>query len=183
MLRLVQRRASRRTTVTPARVAEIGNPPVNNSYTATGMSNASPPMPRSLRFRIAIILLTAAVFLSALAVAYWYFLLRAPLAGNTHHDFGDVVLTQPTTEFTHRFHLTNDTVDTITIAGIRPDCGCVRVEASTRVLKSGDSVDVNATLLLSCEGLKRTRIHLDLGEHGRQVLRLQATGIRPHSPD
>lgn len=112
--------------------------------------------------------------LLAAGFAYWYFLLRQPLAGRTSHDFGRVNMVQgETVELHHTFHLTNRTSKPIVISAIKPECGCLVVHAGPQTIERGQSVDLPITMTF--KGASKTvPILLDLGEAGLQMLRVKA---------
>jgi hypothetical protein len=135
----------------------------------------------SSRLRLILIIVLAAVaLLSAGAYAYWFFLIRGPLAGDTSHDFGDVVLQGGRNiKVTHTFHLTNRLDEPLTIKGVRADCGCVTLHDLQRTLESGESFDLPVTFQTQA-GPRSALIHIIFDDGRTQTLSVKAVG-RPQS--
>lgn len=131
-------------------------------------------MPRPSRLVIVLALISVAM-IGAGAYAYWHFLLRAPLAGDSSHDFGDVWLEGETALVEHTFRLANRLERPLTIAAIRPDCGCLTTRDVRRTLAPGAAFDVPVTLV--AKGGKRTAIaHVVLDDGTSMALRVRANG-------
>ena len=111
------------------------------------------------------------------ALAYWFFLLRGPMAGETHHDFGSInIEVGKIVELQHTFHLTNRTGHPVTLRAVRPECGCVATQAQPRTIQPGESLDVPVTFSLSKAIAKTVLIQLDLADAGLEPLFVKATG-------
>jgi hypothetical protein len=136
-------------------------------------------MSRRLRL-ILIILLAAVALLSAGAYAYWFFLIRGPLAGDTSHDFGEVALRGGRNiQVAHTFHLTNRLDEPLTIKGVRADCGCVTLRDLQLTLESGESFDLPVTFQTTA-GPRSALIHIIFDDGRTQTLSVKAVG-RPQS--
>lgn len=110
--------------------------------------------------------------------AYYWFLVRGPLAGDTSHDFGEVVVTGAKAEVSHTFRLVNRTHRTITINRVIPECGCVQVTPGSAVVEPGEHVELNAVLSVYATGSKTTPIQLIMDEGKVQFLHVKARGRR-----
>ena len=75
--------------------------------------------------KIALLVLLVVLVVVGGGWGLWYITIgRGPLAGDLHHDFGTVILTDREATARHVFHLTNRTDDTLAIRAIRSSCGC-----------------------------------------------------------
>lgn len=104
--------------------------------------------------------------------------MRGPLAGQTHHDFGDVAIpVEGPAILTHTFQLTNRTRAPLTIFAARPDCGCLTTNAAFPItIAPHERIDLPITMqyLGSDPRGKTVHIRLDLGETGGQSLWVKA---------
>jgi hypothetical protein len=128
--------------------------------------------------RVLVCLVCVAVVLAAGGFAYYWFLIRGPLAGDTSHDFGEVVVTGAKIDVSHTFHLVNRTDGVLTIDRVIPECGCVHIAPSKAVVEPGRSLDVVATLSVSATGSKTTPIRMIFDTGKVQFLHVTATGRR-----
>lgn len=128
---------------------------------------------------ILVVVAAVVAIFSAGAYAYWFFLIRGPLAGETSHDFGDVPLHDDTTPVQYTFHLANRLGHPLTIAAIRPECGCTSVSDVRKTLQSGEAFDLPVTLTVK-GGPRTVLIYVIFGDDHEQTLRLKATG-KPQS--
>jgi len=143
-----------------------------------GWSNHSndATIPLMSRFRTLIILTAFTVaFLSGGVYAYWFFLIRGPLAGETSHDFGEVPLYEDTAKVDYTFHLTNRLSHPLTINAIRPECGCLTTQDVHETLAPGAAFDLPVTLIAKT-GPRTVIIHVIFGDDNVQTLRVKATG-------
>lgn len=117
-----------------------------------------------------------ALLSGSLAFAYWYFLVRGPLAGETTHDFGVVPMAESQVKLHHTFHLYNRLREPVTILAVKPECGCVVADMEPVTLEPGEPFDLPVTLTLS-DPAKTVllRVVFD-GDHGVQMLKLRAAG-------
>jgi hypothetical protein len=136
----------------------------------TDLPTSSHPAPRSSlgrQLRAAVFLLLIAGGLLGTAYgAYRLTIGRPMLAGERRHDFGNAELGDGPVSLEHTFVLTNNTRRTIEIAGVETTCGCTAADPSTRSIGPGESVEIAATLTLSREGRKKSKIflHYDANE-------------------
>jgi len=134
-------------------------------------------MPRKTLHRILLIFLLALA--GGLAWGWWWMASgRFPLAGDMHHDFGNVAIVGQTSGFEHTFHLRNRRSEPVVIETIRTGCGCTRAEASTMTVEPGATVDVDVQLSLARAGKKKTTVTLVIDGFGPMTLFLQAVGHR-----
>jgi hypothetical protein len=132
----------------------------------------------SPRLRIVIIALAAVTVLAAGAgYAYWFFLIRGPLAGETTHDFGDVPLYEQNVALEHTMRLRNRLSQPLTIKAIRPDCGCVTVAGGQRTLQPGEGFDLPITFMAR-SGPRTVPIEVLFADDTTQTLRVKANGKR-----
>jgi hypothetical protein len=122
------------------------------------------------------------VLLVAAGAAYgmWWIIVGRPvLAGEKDFDFGAVPFVGTPIKLDHTFVLTNRRRRTVEIRDIKTSCGCAVAEPSTRMLESGESVEIASTLTLKGEGIKPALIYLiyDDGTK-RDVLRVQGAARR-----
>ena len=82
------------------------------------------------------------------------------------HDAGRLVVTLPHA-VTHRFHFRNHREEAIDLTGIRPACGCTKVEAPVRHFEPGAVGWIDMTSTLFAPGAFSTSLALDwsTGEH------------------
>ena len=99
---------------------------------------------------------------------------RPLLTGDHEHDFGSVVLAGNSSSFEHTFDLANRTRRTVHIQEIKTSCGCTVAAPSRTKLEPGDTVQITATLSLRHDGRKVTKVFLNCGDDGIDVLRLEA---------
>ncbi len=104
------------------------------------------------------------------------FLNRGPLAGEIKHDFGAVVVKDGPAQLSHTFHLRNRSSKALMIQAARPDCGCVKMEATLPMtVEGGGGVDFPITMhFTGANGPKKVLIRLDCGEAGVQNLWVMA---------
>jgi hypothetical protein len=100
---------------------------------------------------------------------------RGPLSGATTHDFGVVRLTSLDLELKHKYQLTNRIDMPVTIRAAKPECGCVKTERTAITIAPGATGEVPITVHPPI-GPKSVLIHLDLGEHGTQTLKMMVEG-------
>jgi len=151
-------------------------------------------MNRKLLHRIGIACL---VFLGICIATYITFKLtigRSVLAGESRHDFGVVLIDEPSSTFEHTFKLTNRTSKTLNIKNIKPSCGCTTAEPNTLVLMPGDVLELEAKLSLKSSSLRKSRISITFDDDtfhnlwiqgfGRMRQQLSAsTGVLPVQPN
>lgn len=133
-------------------------------------------MNRKILHRICIAWL---VFLGICIATYITFKLtvgRSELAGVSRHDFGMVLIDEPSSTFAHTFKLTNRTNKTINIKHIKPSCICTTAEPNSRVLKPGDVFELEAKLRLKSSKYTETHITLTFDDDTVHNLWIQATG-------
>ncbi len=138
---------------------------------------SSHPAPRSLLHRqlraaVVLLLIAGGIFGSAYG-AYRLTVGRPMLTGERRHDFGNAELGDGPVLLKHTFVLTNTTRRTIEIAGVETTCGCTAADPSMRVVGPGESVEIAATLTLSKEGRKKSKIFLHYDASEVDVLYLQ----------
>jgi hypothetical protein len=131
-------------------------------------------MPPRSRTILVVVVAVVAVF-SAGAYAYWFFLIRGPLAGETAHDFGDVPLYEDTAPVQYTFRLANRLSRPLTIAAIRPECGCTSVSDVHKTLQIGEAFELPVTLTVK-GGPRTVLIYVIFSDDHQQTLRLKATG-------
>lgn len=140
-------------------------------------SPATPVGPPQRSPRRALLLITGvAVILAALFGVYKLTLGRAPFAGETHHDFGYVQLTEPPSPVRHVFQLNNRTGSTIRIEDVRPSCGCTATDINSREIAPGGTLELTASLTLTRTGHKSSRISIMTADRGVQTLTLEGIG-------
>lgn len=127
---------------------------------------------------ILIVALALAAAVSSGAWAYWYFLIRGPLAGETYHDFGEVPLGDGLTRVEHTFNLTNRLSRPLNIVGIRPDCGCLTVNDMRLTLQPGDSLNLPISLQAKI-GERIALIHVLFDDDTQAMLKVRAVGKPP----
>ena len=127
---------------------------------------------RQLRAAV-ILLLIAGGLLGSAYGAYRLTIGRPMLAGERRHDFGNAELGDGPVSLEHTFVLTNNTRRTIEIAGVETTCGCTAADPSTRSIGPGESVEIAATLTLSREGRKKSKIFLHYDANEVDVLYVQ----------
>ena len=133
-------------------------------------------MNRKLLHRIGIAWL---VFLGICIATYITFKLtigRSVLAGESRHDFGVVLIDEPSSTFEHTFKLTNRTNKTLNIKNIKPSCGCTTAEPNTRILEPGNVLEIDAKLSLRSSNLKESRITITFDDDTFHNLWIQANG-------
>lgn len=64
----------------------------------------------------------------------------------------------------------------MTIHGITSTCGCAAATPNQRIVKSGEDVEIDASLHLSRTGRRVEAIYLNLGSDGQVELHIGATG-------
>jgi hypothetical protein len=131
--------------------------------------------------RVLVCIVCVAVVVAAGGFAYYWFLIRGPLAGDTSHDFGEVVVTGVKADVSHTFQLFNRTDRVLTIDRVIPECGCVQVSPANAVVEPGKTFDLLATLSVSANGTKTTPIRLIMSDGKVQFLHVTATGRRVES--
>jgi hypothetical protein len=127
---------------------------------------------RQLRAAVALLLIAGGLIGGAYG-AYRLTVGRPMLAGERRHDFGNAELGDGPVSLEHTFVLTNNTRRTIEIAGVETTCGCTAADPSTRSIGPGESVEIAATLTLSREGRKKSKIFLHYDANEVDVLYLQ----------
>ncbi|MHC5115228.1 MAG: DUF1573 domain-containing protein [Planctomycetota bacterium] len=103
---------------------------------------------------------------------------RGVLAGETHHDFGVVRLSEDGDRFEHTFRLTNRTDEVVEIDRIKTSCGCLASTPSTNTVEPGEAVEISVSLLIKASVRKRASLTILLGERGVQTLTVEALGRR-----
>jgi hypothetical protein len=99
---------------------------------------------------------------------------RSPLEGEAHHDFGVVDAPSGRVELAHTFHLRNRLDEPIEIVEVRPSCGCLVPELSTRTVEPGATLEIPVTLTLKGAGRTRERVALVMEGRGARYLTVEA---------
>lgn len=95
------------------------------------------------------------------------------------HDFGEVILKSDRGErLTHTFRLKNSSSEDLHILAIEKTCGCTEVHANQDQVPAGESVHVDATLMLSRSGTKSATILVHFTDGSTSRLRMSAIGKR-----
>ncbi len=147
-------------------------------------------MDRRTIHRIAILILATAGLSTAVVIVLIVTLGGSVLEGESHYDYGVVLIDAPSSTFEHTFHLINESDETIVIESARPSCSCTTAELSTKILEPGDVVDVATRMTLRASAhreisvtlaLDNDQIHrlwVEAGGRLRQQLRSTATFLR-----
>jgi len=147
-------------------------------------------MNRRTIHRIAILILAVIGLAAAGVVALVVTLGGSVLEGESHHDYGVVLIDAPSSTFEHTFHLINESDETIVIESARPSCSCTTAELSAKILEPGDAVDVTTRMTLKASAHRKIsvtlaldndqihRLWVEAGGRLRQQLRSTATFLR-----
>lgn len=133
-------------------------------------------MNRKLLHRIGIIGLALIGISIATYVTFKQTIGRSELAGESRHDFGVVLIDEPSSTFEHTFKLTNRTNKTLNIKRIKSSCICTTAEPNSRVLEPGDVFELDAKLSLKLSKFTETHIALTFDDDTVHKLWLQANG-------
>jgi hypothetical protein len=127
-----------------------------------------------------LIVLSAVVLVLLLAIGLYAMTLgRSPLAGESVHDFGTVMLGEDGAAVEHTFTLTNRTRRPIELGPPRTSCGCTVSDLSTSVVEPGEDVSVTAVLTLSRAGRRSSDISIPMEGRGVRTLHVTAFGRSP----
>ena len=125
----------------------------------------------------------AIVFALLAALAWWFVEGSVPISGERSHDFGAVEV-PGVVQLKHTYVLTNRSKASISIAAIRPGCGCTTVDFPKMPIAPGDSFEIPIVLNLTAAGEKKTKLTMLLNGIEEPVrLFVRAVGLKPWSAE
>lgn len=133
-------------------------------------------MDRRKIHRIAILIVAVVVLSIAGVIALVVTGGGSVLAGESHHDFGVVLIDAPNSTFEHTFHLTNTSEEVVVIKSAKPSCSCTTSQLSTLSLDPGRTVDIATRMRLRESGHRKISITLALDNDEIHDLWLEANG-------
>ena len=129
-------------------------------------------------------LITVGIVLGVLAAAGWWLVEGSvPISGERSHDFGPVEV-PGVVQLKHTYVLTNRSRSPISIAAIRPGCGCTTVDFPKDAIAPGASFEIPIVLNLTAAGEKKTKLTMLLDGIEEPVrLFVRAVGLKPWSAE
>lgn len=134
-------------------------------------------MPASHRQNPRTTVLILLTLLGVAILAWWtlQWVMRGPLAGDVHHDFGEVAMPERGPAIlNYTFELTNRTNRPLTIQTARPDCGCLTINAAFPLtVAPREDVDLPITMRYAGSDERGKTVHIRLvfadGERGQSL--------------
>ena len=129
-------------------------------------------------------LITFGIVLGVLAAAGWWLVEGSvPISGQRSHDFG-LVEVPGVVQLKHTYLLTNRNRSPISIAAIRPGCGCTTVDFPKDAIAPGASFEIPIVMNLTAAGEKKTKLTMLLDGFEEPVrLFVRAVGLKPWSAE